>query len=81
MLMVLAGAGAVPAAQAPEASSQNEFVPVNEIPPEEQIPAPLMVGAAYGFAWVAVIAYVGLLVRRVGRLERDLQGLERQERL
>lgn len=79
-MMTLALAGAAEARQAPPAMSQNEFVPVSEIPPEEQIPAPLIVGAAYGFAWVAVIAYIGLLVRRVGRVERDLAALERQDR-
>jgi CcmD family protein len=81
--LVLAGfvAAAAPlAAQPAQPEQQNEFVPISEIPPEEQIPAPTMVGAAYGFAWVAMLGYVFLLVRRMGKVEQELAALERQER-
>ena len=35
------------------AAAAEEFVPVDDVPPGEQIPAIHMVGAAYGFVWVA----------------------------
>lgn len=78
-IVVLLGLLAAPAvAQTP--AQQNEFVPMSEVPAAEQIPAPTMVGAAYGFAWVAILGYVFLLVRRVGKVEQELAALERQER-
>jgi CcmD family protein len=68
------------AAQPAQPERQNEFVPMSEVPPEEQIPAPTMIGAAYGFAWVAMLGYVFLLVRRMNKVEQELAALERQER-
>ena len=81
LVLAAALAAAAPlAAQPPQPTQQNEFVPMKEVPPEEQIPAPTMIGAAYAFAWVAVLGYVILLVRRMGRVEQELAALERQER-
>ena len=59
---------------------QEEFVPVDQLPPEEQLPAAPMVVAAYGFIWVAFIAYVFTLVSRLKRVERDLRRLEQERR-
>ena len=62
-----------PAAQAvPEG-----FEPVTEVPPEEQIPAQPLVAGAYAFIWLAVLVYVGLLWRRLGAVQKDLDALKR----
>ena len=54
---------------------QSEFVPVTEIPASEQLPsAPLLI-TAYAFVWVAVFAYVWLMWRRLGKVERELNAL------
>jgi CcmD family protein len=53
-----------------------EFVPVDEVPPGEQIPAINMVAAAYGFVWVAVMAYVWSIARRLKQVESELTDLE-----
>jgi CcmD family protein len=54
---------------------QSEFVPVTEIPASEQLPsAPLLI-TAYAFVWVAVFAYVWLMWRRLGKVERELTAL------
>lgn len=65
-------------AQAPQQppQQQDEFVPIDQLPPEEQMPAAPMVVAAYGFIWVAFIAYVFTLVRRVRKVEDDVRRLE-----
>ena len=60
--------------------SPDEFVPVTEVPPEEQIPAINLIAAAYGFVWVAVVAYVWSLGRRMQKAEADLAALERKAR-
>lgn len=53
------------------------FEPVTEIPPEEQIPAKPLVAGAYAFIWVAVLVYVGLLWRRLGVVQKDIDALKR----
>src|SRR4030088_3542907 len=42
---------------------------------EEGIPAAPLVGAAYGFIWLAVLAYVVSVARRTRRLEEEIQRL------
>ena len=72
-LWVTAPAATAGAMQPP---SQSEFVPVEDIPPGEQIPAFTMVGAAYGFVWVVLLGYVWSIARRLQRVESDITALE-----
>jgi CcmD family protein len=69
---------AVDARQPPAA--QDEFVPIDQLPPEEQVPAAPMVVAAYGFVWAAFLVYVLSIVRRMNKVESDLALLEREHR-
>lgn len=66
-------------AQPPQAA-QEEFVPLSEVPPEEQMPAAPMVVAAYAFVWVALLTYLWTLARRIRRVDADLKNLERGAR-
>lgn len=55
---------------------QDEFVPVSELPPAEQLPAaPLLVGA-YVVALVALFVYVLSVARRVGAVQQEVRRLE-----
>lgn len=58
--------------------SPDEFVPISEIPPQEQIPAINLVATAYAFVWLALVGYVWSLARRLQRTEADLARLERK---
>lgn len=58
--------------------SPDEFIPLSEVPPEEQIPAFGLIGAAYGFVWVVVVGYVWSLGRRLQKAEQDIAALERK---
>jgi len=61
------------------AAGQADFVPVNALPPQaEQLPAAPLVIAAYAFVWVALLAYVWALWRRMTKLERELADLQRR---
>jgi CcmD family protein len=60
--------------------SPDEFVPISEVPPEEQIPAITLVATAYGFVWVAVLVYVWSLARRLQAAEREIARLEGKDR-
>lgn len=57
-----------------------EFVPVDDVPPGEQIPAINLVAAAYGFVWVAVLGYVWSIARRLKQVETELADLESRKR-
>ena len=53
------------------------FVPVTDLPPEEQLPAAPLVLSAYAIIWVAVLIYVAMLWRRLGAVQKDLDALKR----
>ena len=63
-------------AKADQPQPPKEFVPVDEVPPGEQIPAINMVAAAYGFVWVAVLGYVWSIAKRLKQVETELADLE-----
>ena len=54
---------------------QSEFQPVTEIPASEQLPSAPLVIAAYAFVWLAFLAYVWLMWRKLGAMEQDLSAL------
>jgi CcmD family protein len=66
------------AAQPPQAPGHEEFVPLSEIPPEEQIPAFTLVAAAYAAVWVVLFGYVWSVSRRLHSVERELSTLSRK---
>jgi CcmD family protein len=57
---------------------QGEFVPINELPASEQLPAARLLIAAYAFVWVAMLAYVWSLWQRLGTVEREIAELSNQ---
>ena len=58
-------------------AAQDEFVPIDELPPQEQVPAAPMVVAAYSFVWIAFLAYVLSLVKRIRKVETYIAALEK----
>ena len=74
LFVLLLAAPGIAAASQPQ--PPKEFVPVEGVPPGEQIPAINMVAAAYGFAWVAVMGYVWSIARRLKHVETELTDLE-----
>jgi CcmD family protein len=57
---------------------QTEFIPVNELPAAEQLPAAPLVIAAYAFVWLAFLAYVFMTWRKVGKVEAEIGALSAQ---
>ena len=62
----------------PPAPAQDGFVPLDQLPPEEQFPAAPLVISAYAVAWLAVFFYLWSIWRRTARVERDLAELSRR---
>jgi CcmD family protein len=73
-------AGPVPVAFAQPKPSPDEFVPLEEAPASEQIPAINLVAAAYGFVWIVVVGYVWSLGKRLQKAEAEIAALERKAR-
>lgn len=59
-------------------TGQSEFVPVNDLPPTEQIPAAALLVAGYAFIWVAVAFYVWTIWRRLNRVEAEMRSLSQK---
>lgn len=64
------------AQQPPPPEQQNEFVPIDELPPQDQLPAAPLLVAAYSCVVLALFAYVVSIARRIGGVQRELARLE-----
>jgi len=71
----LAGPAAA-SAQPPQPQQQDEFVPIEELPPQDQLPAAPLLIAAYSFVALALFTYLISVSRRLGRVQRELERLE-----
>jgi CcmD family protein len=54
---------------------QSEFVPIEKLPPTDQLPAAPYLVAAYAFVWVATMVYLWTIWRRINRVEAEMQAL------
>ena len=85
-LVLLLGSAAAPgvyaqATQTPQGptttAAQDEYVPIDQLPESEKLPAaPFLIGA-YVVVWGALLIYVLMLWRRLGRVEADLREARR----
>ncbi|MSO83993.1 MAG: hypothetical protein EXQ53_11990 [Acidobacteria bacterium] len=55
---------------------QEEFVPIDELPPQDQLPAAPLLVTAYSVVVLALFAYVVSVARRLGGVQRDLDRLQ-----
>ena len=61
-------------------AGQGGFVPVDQLPPSDQLPsAPLLIGA-YVFVWLALMVYLWSIWRRIGKVEADMHALAQKGR-
>ena len=63
-------------AQQPPPQQQEEFIPIEKLPPQDQLPAAPLLVAAYSFVALALFAYVVSVARRLGSVQRELDRLE-----
>lgn len=70
--------GQTPAGQAPP--GQGEYVPIEQLPPGQQLPAAPLLIAAYVFVWLAVFFYVWTVWRRLNKVEAEIRVFEKRHR-
>lgn len=73
--LLLMGIAQVARAQ-PQPQRQDEFIPISELPPTEQMPAAPLVVGAYVFVLVVFFVYMLSVAKRVGAVQREVQSLE-----
>ena len=73
--VMLLAAPVVAAAQPP---AQEGFVPVGQLPGQDEIPAAPLVAAAYGVAWAAVLIYLFSIWKRLAAVEREMADVARR---
>jgi CcmD family protein len=66
------GAPTADAAQPTQQSAPDGFVPMDDVPAEEQLPAAPLLAAAYIVVWVIAIGYLWTIWRRLGSVEKEL---------
>jgi hypothetical protein len=79
-LVVLCLAAPLGAAQAQppqgrESKQQEVFIPVNQLPPQDQLPAGPLLIAAYSFVLIVFFLYVVSLAKRLTSVQRDVDRL------
>ena len=71
--LLLTGVASLALAQPPR---QDEFVPISQLPPTEQMPAAPLVVGAYVFVLVVFFVYMLSVAKRVGAVQREVHALE-----
>jgi hypothetical protein len=68
----------LPAIAQPPASGQDGYLPLDQLPPSEQLPAaPFLIGA-YVFFLLLMMFYLWTIWQRLGKVEREMHDLERR---
>lgn len=81
-IVLLALACALPASaqsttgQPQQPQQQDEFVPISQLPPQDQLPAAPLLISAYIVVLVALFGYVLSVSRRLSAVQREVQRLE-----
>ena len=60
----------------PEPKQQDEFVPVSQLPAQDQLPAAPLLVTAYAFVWIVLFVYLTSVARRLSRVQREVERLE-----
>ncbi len=62
----------------PPSRSQSEFVPIDQLPPTEQMPAAPFLISAYAIIWLIALFYIWTIWKRVNSLEAEFRALEQR---
>jgi CcmD family protein len=61
----------------PEPPKQtDEFVPISQLPAQDQLPAAPLLVTAYAFVWVALFGYLVSVGQRLSKVQREVERLE-----
>lgn len=78
LVLAVVVAFSAPARAETQPEPVNEFVPIDELPEEDRLPAAPFLIAAYSIVWILAFGYFWRLSRRQSDVERDLAELARR---
>jgi len=80
LLIALAVGPAVVSAQQqpPPKPAQDEFLPIDQLPPGETLPAARLLIAAYAVVWIGLAVYLWSIWQRLGRVEQEIADVTRR---
>jgi CcmD family protein len=67
-------AGQQPEAQPPK--PVDEYVPLSQLSPQDQLPAAPLLVTAYSFVWLALFGYLVSVAQRLSKVQREVERLE-----
>lgn len=77
LALFVVAAGAPATGQQPaQPEQQTEFVPLDQLPPQDQMPAAPLLISAYSVLVLALFAYVVSVARRLAVVQREVERLE-----
>jgi CcmD family protein len=78
LITAAGGSTSLAAQQQPPKPAQDEFLPVDQLPPGDQLPAARFLIIAYSVAWVLVAGYLFSIWKRLGRVEHEIADVTRR---
>jgi CcmD family protein len=66
------------AAQPATGAATDGFVPLDSLPPQEQLPAAPLLVTAYAFVWVLLMVYLWSIAKRMRKVESEMEALQRR---
>lgn len=76
LAIVVAGVSVGLAGQQAPMDPDDPFVPIAELPPQDQLPAAPLLVTAYSFVLLALFAYLFSVARRLQHVQREVERLE-----
>jgi CcmD family protein len=76
LLLTFAAAPTPAIAQPAEPQQQNEYVPIDQLPPQDQLPAAPLLISAYSVVLIGLFVYVVSVARRLSTVQREIERLE-----
>ena len=64
--------------QPPPKPAQDEFLPIDQLPPGETLPAARLLIAAYAVVWIGLAVYLWSIWQRLGRVEQEIADVTRR---
>jgi CcmD family protein len=58
--------------------NQGEYLPVEQVPPGQGLPAAPFLITAYIFVWLAAMGYIWSVWQRLNKVEAEMRGLEQR---